>query len=435
MDLQISKINLSAVSIASLQPYQRKAFLESLTHEEAQALWYTWEFWARPEQLAPAGSWYTWLILAGRGWGKTRSGVEYVRGKVERGEWRRVALVASTAADARDVIVEGESGFLATAPPNFRPVYEPSKRRLTWPNGAIATTYSAEKPDTLRGPQHDGALADELAKWRYEEAWDQLLLGLRLGEDPRVVVMTTPRPTKIIKDLFKDSTTAVSGGSTYQNVANLAPAFTRKIISKYQGTRLGRQELYAEILGDNPGALWTRDTLEENRVTRIPEMKRIVVAIDPAATSGEDADDTGIVVAGLGRDGHGYVLDDLSVHVSPNEWAKQAISAYHKYQADRIVAEINNGGEMVETTIRTVERHIPYRALHASRGKQTRAEPVAALYEQHRVHHLGMFSQLEDQLCEWVPGEAESPDRLDALVWAITELMLPGHSGKAADLI
>lgn len=321
-----------------------------------------------------------------------------------------MALVAPTAADARDVMVEGESGILAISPPWCRPVYEPSKRRLTWPNGAIATLYSADKPDRLRGPQHDGAWADEVGSWRYPEAWDNLMFGLRLGADPRCVVTTTPRPVKLIRNLVGDPTTAETRGSTYENRDNLAQAFLNTIVKKYEGTRLGRQELYGELLDDVPGALWQRKVLDDLRREKAPDLARVVVAIDPATTSEEDSNETGIVAAGLGVDGHGYVLDDASLRDSPSAWARAAVRLYYRRQADRIVAEVNNGGDLVETVLRTVDPRVSYKGVHAARGKVIRAEPVAALYEQGRVHHVGLFEDLEDQLCNWVPG-MDSPDR------------------------
>lgn len=403
----------------------RRQFLESLSPEEAAALWYTWEFWARPAQVAPPSDWQVWLIMAGRGFGKTRSGAEYARQCVESGRYGRGALVARTAADVRDVIVEGESGILAISPPWFRPEWNSSKRRLTWPNGAIATTYSADQPDQLRGPQHDFAWADELAAWRYEDAWDQLSFGLRLGLDPRCVVTTTPRPTKLIRDLVKQQGTVVTGGSTYENIANLAPTFINSIITKYEGTRLGRQELLAQILDDVPGALWTLKQIDKLRVATHPQLARVVVAIDPAVSSTEESAETGIVAAGLGSDGHGYILDDATLRGSPGEWATAAIELYRRRMADRIIGEVNNGGEMVGYTLMTIDHNVSYKAVHASRGKQTRAEPIAALYERGRVHHVGAFAELEDQMCNWVPNTGlASPDRLDALVWGLTELFL-----------
>jgi predicted phage terminase large subunit-like protein len=410
--------------LRSLSPAQQAKFLSALSDVERAALFYRWVFWAREPQLAPTGDWRTWLVLAGRGFGKTRCGAEWVREQVETGRCRRVALVAATAADARDVMVEGESGILAICPPWNRPKYEPSKRRLTWPNGAIATTYSADEPKRLRGPQHDGAWADELCAWRYLETWDMLMFGLRLGRDPRVVVTTTPKPIAALRKLLGAQTTMLTKGSTYDNAANLAPAFMTDIIAAYEGTRLGRQELNAELLEDNPAALWKRVAmLDAYRVARVPELKRIVVGVDPSASG--HGDECGIIVAGLGADGHGYVIDDRSRQGSPNEWATAAVAAYNVHKANYLVAEVNQGGEMVETVLRTVdrERQVTYKAVHASRGKYTRAEPIAALYEQGKVHHVGSFAYLEDQLCQWTPGD-DSPDRLDALVWALSELML-----------
>lgn len=414
-----------AVLLASLPEPERIQALAELTEQEAEALLYDWPFWARPNQLPPPGDWRAWLVLAGRGFGKTRTGGEWIRDQVENRGRGRLALVAPTAADARDVMVEGESGILAISPPWFRPVYEPSKRRLSWPNGAIATTYSADEPDRLRGPQHDGAWADELAAWKYPEAWDMLMFGLRLGTDPRVVVTTTPKPVRLIRELLAEATTVITRGSTYENAANLAPAFLEQIVTKYKGTRLGRQELDGEVLDDVPGALWTRKVLDDLRRPAAPELVRVVVAIDPAVTSGEDSDETGIVVAGRGADGHGYVLADLSCRMSPDGWARRAVNAFQDHKADRIVAEVNNGGDLVEQVVRTVDRSVPYKAVHASRGKRVRAEPIAALYEQGRVHHVGGLPDLEDQMCAFLPeGSDQSPDRVDALVWALTELLL-----------
>ena len=387
-----------------------------------------WEFWARPNQLPPPGDWRVWLLLAGRGFGKTRSGAEFVRARVQAGLASRVALVGPTAADVRDVMIEGESGLLAVAREDCRPFYEPSKRRLTWPNGAMALAFSADEPERLRGPQHDLAWCDELAAWRYAAAWDNLLLGLRLGADPRAVVTTTPKPVKLVREMLASPGTVVTRGSTFDNALNLAPAFLESVVRRYRGTRLGRQELEAELLDDLPGALWSRDGIEAARVNAAPDLARIVVAIDPAASSGEGADETGIVVAGLAHDGEVYVLDDLSGRMSPRAWALKAIAAYRKFAADRIVAEVNNGGDMVEATLRSVASDAPFRAVRASRGKAVRAEPVAALYEQGRVHHVGGFAALEDQLCGFTAdfdraASGTSPDRLDALVWAVTDLM------------
>lgn len=395
------------------------------TEEERAAFdWYG--SLARENQKAPAGDWRVWLLMAGRGFGKTRTGAEWVRRQVNTRQARRIALVGPTAADVRDVMVEGPAGILAISPefdPAGRPKYEPSKRRLSWPNGAVASLYSADEPDRLRGPQHDAAWCDELAAWRRPDAWDMLMLGLRLGHDPRCVVTTTPRPVAHIRALLAAKTTSVTRGSTYDNLDNLAPAFRDQIITQYEGTRLGRQELHAEILDDVPGALWQRALLDNSRVTAFPDLVRIVVGVDPAASDNEGAAETGIIVAGIGTDGHGYVLDDLSLRASPAGWAAQVVAGYHKLKADRIVAERNNGGDMVAHTIRTADRTVAVKQVWAARGKLVRAEPIAALYEQARVHHVGLLADLEDQLCGWVPGE-KSPDRLDALVWALTDLML-----------
>jgi predicted phage terminase large subunit-like protein len=428
--------------LASLPPEQLAAFLKRTSDRELEAIEHDWGWWGRPNQQAPKGDWRTWLLLAGRGFGKTRSGAECIRDQVIHHRRRRIALVAPTAADARDVMVEGESGLLAIGPPQQRPQYEPTKRRLTWPNGAIATTYSADEPERLRGPQHDAAWCDEIASWRYPEAWDMLMFGLRLGNDPRAVVTTTPKPVKIIRELLTDPTTVVTRGSSYENRANLADAFFAQIVRKYEGTRLGRQELNAELLDDVPGALWNRARLEELRwpvYKAVPELTRIVVAIDPAVSSGEDANETGIVVAGKDAGGRGFVLADRSGHYTPTEWAQLAIALYRQHKADRIVAEVNNGGQMVENTIRMISPdgpNIPYTAVYASRGKVVRAEPVAALYEQEpgRVFHVGAFPTLEDQMCGFTTdldrkSAKFSPDRVDALVWAFTELLVDQMEG------
>ena len=337
--------------------------------------------------------------------------------------------MGETYGDARSVMVEGPSGLLAIAPPHDRPHFEPSRHRLVWDNGAVATLYSASDPESLRGPQFDAAWCDELAKWRYGQAcWDMLQFGLRLGERPRQVVTTTPRPVPLLKKLMADPHTVISRASTYANRANLAQAFFDSVVTAYEGTRLGRQELNAELLEDNPDALWTRDIIEAARQIQTPECIRIVVAIDPPVTSGPDADECGIVAAGIDAQGGFHVLEDMSKGgLKPAEWASRAIAVFDRLQADRVVAEVNQGGEMVEAVLRQVAPHIPFRAVRATKGKAIRAEPVAALYEQGRVHHLGQLAKLEDQLCEFVPGMTrKSPDRMDALVWAITDLMGAG---------
>jgi predicted phage terminase large subunit-like protein len=335
----------------------------------------------------------------------------------------RIALVGPTAADVRDVMIEGESGIRAIAPPWAVPVYEPSKRRVTWPNGAMAVAYSADEPDRLRGPQHTHAWCDEAAAWRYPDAWDMLMMGLRLGQRPQVVVTTTPKPVALMRSIESTPGAVITRGRTIDNAINLAPTFLTALMARYEGTRLGRQELEGEDLVDNPDALWSRSGLDDRRARMEPQLARVVVAIDPAVTSRDDSDETGIIVAGVGVDRRGYVLADLSGRYKPDEWARIAIGAYHEYKADRVVAESNQGGEMVQHVLRTVDADVPLRLVHASRGKVARAEPVAALYEQGKVSHVGSHAKLEDQLCTWQPGMA-SPDRMDALVWAMTELML-----------
>jgi phage terminase large subunit-like protein len=414
--------------IASLDEATRATILKELSANEAAEILEDWRFWARPDQIAPEGNWRVWLIMAGRGFGKTRCGSEWVHEQIRQGR-ERIALVGETKADVRDVMVEGESGILATAGRN-RPLYEPSKRRLTWPNGAIGVCYSGDEPDQLRGPQHDAAWLDELAKYRYaEETWSNLDLGLRLGESPQAVITTTPRPVQIMRELVADELVTVTRGSTYDNLQNLAESFAKRIVERYEGTRLGRQELHAEILDDVVGALWSREMIDAHRLRETPpHFERIVVGVDPAVTSGEDADETGILVAGM-IGNRGYVVEDLSGQYTPQEWAIQAIKAYYKYNADRIVAEVNQGGDMVEHTIRTVDRNVSYKAVRAARGKILRAEPIAALYEQGRIHHCGTFAALEDQLCMYTHDSRESPDRLDALVWALTDLMIGKNDG------
>lgn len=392
-----------------------------------------WDVIGRPDQQEPPGAWRTWLILAGRGWGKSRTGAEWVRAMATSGRARRIALVARTAADVRDVLVEGESGLLAIHRHDERPTWEPSRRRLTWPNGAIATTYSAEEPDQLRGPQHDLAWADELASWRYPDAWDQLQLGLRLGRDPRVVVTTTPRPTPLVRSLALSETTRVTRGRTADNARNLAPGVVDALRARYGSTRLGRQELDGEILDDAPGALWRLAIFEAGRVDAAPDLRRIVVAIDPAVTAHAHSDETGIVVAGLGVDGRCYVLEDLSGTYPAEQWARRSVEAFRRWRADRIVAEVNNGGDLVEATLRAVDRSVPVKQVRATRGKALRAEPVAALYEQGRVSHVGALTRLEDQCASWDPsGDHRSPDRLDALVWALTELAVRDEAPRVA---
>ena len=387
---------------------------------------WTWEH-ARSDQRPPADpDWLVWLMLSGRGSGKTRGGSEWTHRMTEKVP--RIALIAPTGADVRDTMVEGESGLLTIAPPGKRPHWEPSKRRLTWPNGAIGTTFSAEEPDRLRGPEHGAAWCDESAFWPLvQETWDNLLFGLRLGARPRITVTTTPKPRQWLKDLIANPRTRLSRASTYDNLANLSPVFAEQVIARYEGTRLGRQELHAEILTDVEGALWTWDLIERARVAAAPEMTRIVVGVDPAGSKKKSADETGIVVVGRGDDGDLYVLDDRSGHYSPHGWASAANAAYSDWSADAIVAEKNFGGEMVEHTLRSSGyRDARIIVKQTRRGKALRAEPVVGLYEKDEghVHHVGTFIDLETQQTEWQPYEdKDSPDRVDALVYAATDLM------------
>ncbi len=427
--------------VSSLSQERRHEILADLTEDDCDALNYDWHFWARKNQLPPEGHWFCWLILAGRGFGKTRTAVEWIRGltegdspsKAPKGAPERIALVADTFLDGRLTMIEGESGLLAVTPKAFMPTFESSNKKLVWPNGIQAFLYSAESPDQLRGPQHHVAWADELAKWRYlEDSWSNLLLGLRLGKAPRVLATTTPRNIPLLRRLVEDETTQVVRGSTYDNRSNLPQSFFEQVVGQYDGTRLGRQEIYGEILSDVPGALWNRDLLETIRVRDVPPLTRVVVAVDPPVTSGKNADTCGIIVAGRDKNNQAYILEDCSVQgLSPLGWAKAALSAYHKYEADRMVAEVNNGGELVESLLRQIDPDVSYRAVRASRGKVLRAEPVAALYEQERVRHHGFFAELEDQMCSLTSSglsDGKSPDRLDAMVWAVTELLLKSAS-------
>ena len=418
--------------VANQPPAEQAQILNWLapTDEQYKALNFLWEFWARPKQLAPAGDWTYWLLLAGRGFGKSRSLSEWSKQKALEMPGSRGAIISATAADARDVLIEGVSGILSVHPEDERPLYEPSKRRITWGNGTIATVFTADKPDRLRGPQFHWAICDELCAWRFgREAYDMLMFGLRLGENPQCAIATTPKRTPLLKEILNDQATVTTKGSTYENQDNLAAGFFRNIIGRYEGTRLGRQELNAELLEDVDGALWNRALLEETRVTRVPPMRKVVVAVDPKASTSARSE-SGIVVCGLGQDKHGYLMEDASIDGSPEAWARQAVSAYHRHKANAIVAETNNGGDMVVHTIHTVDPSVPVIKVTATRGKHTRAEPVSALYEQKKIHHHGAFPLLEDQYCSWVPGE-DSPDRMDAAVWGFTELMVSGRSGWA----
>lgn len=410
--------------LASLPEAERAKAIASLKPETQAELAYHWPFWARTNQRLPDGNWTYWLILAGRGFGKTRTGSETVR------EWVRtcdmVNLIGATVDDARDIMIEGESGILAVCPRDERPEYRKSERKLIWPNGATSLIFTADEPERLRGKQHKKIWADEMAAWRYQEAWDQAKFGLRLGDKPQAIVTTTPRPVRNVTQLLADNATHITRGTTYDNKANLAPTFFAEIVKRYEGTRLGRQELNAEVLLDTPGALWSHEMISHVLPSQRPQMQRIVIAIDPPATSHEGSNEAGVVAAGLGSDDHGYVLADRSGVMSPKEWARAAVNAYREFDADAIVVETNQGGDMIAAVLRAEDPNVPVREVRASRGKYVRAEPISALYAQGRVHHCGLFEALEDQMTTYTPDFDRningSPDRLDALVWALTEL-------------
>lgn len=416
-----------AEMLALLPEAERLEVLSALSEEQAAELLYDWRgFNARPDQIAPEGDWDIWLTLAGRGWGKTRTGAEWVREQVKSGA-RRIALIAETQKDLEEVMINGESGILAVFPEHERPKVRYKPVRLTFPNGATALGYNATEPKQLRGPQFDAAWCDELAKWRYaRETWDMLQFGLRLGEHPRVMVTTTPLPIELIKSMIagKEGKIVVTRGKTSDNASNLAAPFLQKIREKYEGTRLGRQELNGEILGDMPGALWTLASIDAYRISELPQCGRIVVSVDPAVTNSEASDEHGIIVAGEHQQ-RGIVLEDASIKGTPADWARRAVSLYRTWQADGIVVEVNQGGDMVAHTLRTVDPNVRIIEVRATRGKHVRAEPIAALYEQGKVAHLGAFPELENQMTQMTSAGYQgdgSPDRVDALVWALTEL-------------
>lgn len=435
-----------AAWLASAGPHEVDAFLGGLSENALMALPWLFEFWALSHQLPPEGCWKTWVIMGGRGAGKTRAGSEWVRRMVEGptaaapGKCHRVALVGETFDQVREVMVFGESGILACSPPDRRPVWEAGRKRLVWANGATATVYSAHEPEALRGPQFDAAWADELAKWKKsEDVWDMLQFSLRLGDNPQQVVTTTPRNVGVLKRILGNASTVTTHAPTDANRAYLAESFLTEVAQRYGGTRLGRQELDGVLLDDVEGALWTTTMLEGCRVDRAPKLSRVVVAVDPAVTAGKASDECGIIVAGVVAEGEPgdwrtYVLEDATVKGGPLDWARAAIAAMDRHGAERLVAEVNQGGDLVESVIRQVDPLVPFRALRAGRGKGLRAEPVAALYEQGRVKHLRGLGALEDQMCQMTVRGFEgrgSPDRLDALVWAIHELVIePGASWR-----
>jgi phage terminase large subunit-like protein len=424
--------------LLTLQPEERYEYVRSLSEAEAEDLAIKpWWFIGRPEQQEPEGNWIVWLILAGRGWGKTRTGAEWLIDQVlqtpktpdgANTEW---AIIGETFGDTRVMCVEGPSGILRVLErrglingEDF--AYNKSSWQVNFKEGQKIHMFGADNPDAGRGFNLSGVWADEIAKWRYSyESWSEgIAPALRIGERPRAVVTTTPKPIKILRDWVArtDNSVYVTRGSTFDNATNLSSAALVELQARYAGTRTGRQELYGELLEDIEGALWHRSNIESNRLNSAPNMIRIVVAIDPAVTSGNESDETGIVVAGVTAEGQFYVLDDRSCRLSPDGWGRVAIEAYHEWKADRIIAETNNGGDMVGLLMQTIDPTITVTKVNATRGKRVRAEPISALYEQNRVHHVGTFPQLEDQMVTWTPDVSKSPDRMDALVWAITEL-------------
>ena len=402
--------------------------LRTQSHKAVANLYTEWLNTARPTQITPEGSWNIWLILAGRGWGKTRTGATDAMLYALRNPNVIVAVVTPTFGDIRRVAFGGVSGILKTLPEGCMlegrgQGYNSSSSEIRLFNGSKIMGFSATEPDRLRGPQFHRAWCDELAAWRYPETFDQLMFALRLGDNPRCVITTTPRPTPLIRQLVERKDVVITTGNTFENEANLASSTLAMLKEKYEGTTLGRQELYAEILEDMEGALWNNKMIEETRLKEEErELTNIIVAVDPAVTSHEGSDETGIVVVGKDRNNEYYVLEDLSGIHSADTWGKIAIRAYYEWEADRIVAEVNNGGDLVERLIRSIDNNVPYRAVRASRGKMLRAEPVAALYEQRRVHHVGVFEELETQMCTYIGQTKPSPDRLDALVWGLSEI-------------
>ncbi|MCM8729693.1 DNA-packaging protein [Hephaestia sp. GCM10023244] len=420
--------------LAALPPPWRARALADLTLEQQRELAARWQAWAHPGQIAPEGNWRVWLIRAGRGFGKTRAGAEWVTGFARDNKHARIALVGATAEDVRSVMIEGPSGLIAVAADDEPVTWRSAAHELRFASGAKAFVYSAAAPEKLRGPEHDLAWCDELAKWRYgDAAWDNLMLGMRLGDAPRVLVTTTPRPVALLRRIIADRATVETRGRTQDN-PHLPASFVAAMEETYGGTRLGRQELDGELIDDVAGALWSRDLIERCRVAAVPELVRVVVGVDPPAGIGGDA--CGIVALGLGRNDHGYVIDDASVAgATPEGWAQAVAACAARHRADRVIAEANQGGAMVMAVLTAADAGLPVTLVHASRGKAARAEPVATLYEGGKMHHAGAFAALEDELCGLIAGggyegPGRSPDRADALVWAASELML-GRRGRA----
>ena len=444
----------NAQQLRELPDDQVKEALSQLSPKQLESLHHDWSFWARPEQVEPKGDWNTWFINAGRGFGKTRAGVEWVREQVKKGH-KRIAAVAATNSDIERVMVKGESGFLSVCWSGDKtykgkemgyPEWSPTKRTLTWANGAKVEFYSAEEPERLRGPQFSAAWCDELAAWNKDiDTWDMLQFCLRLGKHPKVCVTTTPKSTTLVRKLIKDPSTHVTVGSTFDNAANLADTYLKAVKDQYEGTRLGRQELYAEVLTENEGALWTADMIDACQVSRddVPELIRKVVAVDPAVSSNVESDSTGMVVAGIDINGKAYVLGDYTLKASPETWANKAVELYHEFECSRIVYESNQGKDLIPSLFKTVDPNLPLRGVHASNAKIARAEPVSALYEQGKVYHVrnpedadASLTELETQMTTYEPlGKHKSPDRYDALVWALTDLMLKGFAKPKLQLV
>lgn len=418
-------------SLHSLSADEITELRATLSTEEKANLLYRWDLWRRPKQAPPPEPWSGWIIDAGRGWGKTRTGAEQIRHWVEVEGVKRIGISSETAADNRKIIAEGESGLLAISPPWNMPVYEPSKTQITWPNGAVAYLYDAREPGQLRGPQHEKFWFDELAKYRYaEQCFDMAMFGLRLGANPQWMATTTPQPTPFFKQLLKDPTVFITKGRTVENLLNLSAQFKKQVVDRYAGTTLGRQELDAELLDDIKNALWSLRLIEEGRVYQTPPMQTVVVAFDPATTSRKMSNEHGIITCGLGaKDQRGYVIDDVSGILTPDQAARRAVGSYERHKADAIVVETNNGGDWIPALIATINPNVNVIPVTASRGKVVRAQPVSALYEQGKISHIGLFADLENQmrmftpeLAAFRPEDSSSPDRVDALVWGFSYL-------------
>lgn len=447
-------VQFTAAQLRELPEVQVKAALSELTPTQLGELQHDWKFWARPAQLEPDGDWNVWMLNCGRGFGKTRAGVEWVREQVKKGH-KRIAAVASTNSDIERVMVKGDSGFLSCChnsdvthkgQPMGYPEWSPTKRTLTWENGAKVEFYSAEEPERLRGPQFSAAWCDELAAWnKDQDTWDMLQFCLRLGKHPRVCVTTTPKSTPLVRKLVKDTKTHITTGSTFDNAANLADTYLEAVKNQYEGTRLGRQELYAELLTENEGALWTADMIDNCQVALedVPELVRVVVAVDPAMSANVESDQTGIMVAGICELGQAYVLGDYTMKSLPEAWANKVVELYHHFGCSRIVYETNQGKDLIKSLFKTVDDNLPLRGVHASSAKIARAEPVSALYEQGKVFHVrnpedpsASLAELETQMTTYEPlGKHKSPDRYDALVWALTDLMLKGYAKPNLKLV